>query len=236
MDMTEQERNEGPRATFNHQDPYEVPLIDGTPAPAETPHSEPEPEPHKATAPADNESTASADADDETIPSIPVEMKEALTDYIDEDLAANVKALVEKVNFLESSLQQERRKTKEVSRAAETADKFSGLWDSESGQFADVLADPSARSRVEESFKILEAGYKTAGAALPAPADLFQKAVSSEFGSSMVEAREKEITERVSQRQSQFVSRANSGAQATERPEDRAARAVARMMADRGIR
>ena len=235
MDMNDKESNEEPRATFNHQDPYETPLIDETPAPAETHPSEPEPEPVKATAPADNESTASAE-DDETVPSIAVEMKEALTDYIDEDLAANVKTLVEKVNSLESALQQERRKAKEVSRAVQTADKFSALWDSESGKFADVLADPSARSRVEDSFKILEAGYKTAGSALPAPADLFTKAVTSEFGASMVEAREKEITERVSQRQSQFVSRANSGAQATERPEDRAARAVARMMADRGIR
>jgi hypothetical protein len=67
-------------------------------------------------------------------------------------------------------------------------------------------------------------------------ADLFNKAVTSEFGASMVAAREKEITDQMSKRQSQFVSRANSGAQAVERPEDRAARAVARIMADRGIR
>lgn len=233
-DMTDQESNEAPRATFNHQDPYETPLVDETPAPAETPSPEPEPAPEQA--PADNEPVSSADDDDENIPSIPVEMKENFADYIDEDLATSVKALADKVNSLESALQQERRKAKEVSRAAETADKFSGLWDSESGKFADVLAEPDSRARVQESFKVLEAGYKASGSAVPAPADLFHRAVTSEFGASMVEAREKEITDQVSKRQSQFVSRANSGAQATERPEDRAARAVARMMADRGIR
>ena len=115
MDMTDQERNETPVATFNHQDPYEVPLLDETPAPAETPPAEAE-----AAAPvAENKSSVSTDAGDETIPSIiPVEMKESLTDYIDEDLAASVKTLVEKVNSLESALQQERRKAKEVIRSS----------------------------------------------------------------------------------------------------------------------
>lgn len=233
-DMTDQESNEAPRATFNHQDPYETPLVDETPAPAETPSPEPTSAPEQA--PADNESVPSTDDDEESIPSIPVEMKENFADYIDEDLATSVKALADKVNSLESALQKERRKAKEVSRAVETADRFSGLWDSESGKFPGVLEDPSARARVQESFKVLEAGYKASGSAAPGAADLFHRAVTGEFGASMVEAREKEITDQVSKRQSQFVSRANSGAQATERPEDRAARAVARMMADRGIR
>jgi hypothetical protein len=233
MDMTDQERNETPVATFNHQDPYEVPLLDETPAPAETPPAEAE----TAAPVAENKSSVPTDAGDETIPPIiPVEMKESLTDYIDEDLAASVKTLVEKVNSLESALQQERRKAKEVIRENETSGRFSGLWDTESGKFSEVLADPSARSRVQESFAVLEAGYKASGAAVPELTDLFKRAVTSEFGTSMVEAREKQINDQVSRRQSQFVSRANSGAQASERPEDRAARAVARMMADRGIR
>ena len=217
MDMTDQERNETPVATFNHQDPYEVPLLDETPAPAETPPAEAE----TAAPVAENKSSVPTDAGDETIPPIiPVEMKESLTDYIDEDLAASVKTLVEKVNSLESALQQERRKAKEVIRENETSGRFSGLWDTESGKFSEVL----------------EAGYKASGAAVPELTDLFKRAVTSEFGTSMVEAREKQINDQVSRRQSQFVSRANSGAQASERPEDRAARAVARMMADRGIR
>jgi len=58
-----------------------------------------------------------------------------------------------------------------------------------------------------------------------------------EFGASMVEAREQQILDRVQSRQNQFVSRAQTTGKSAinERPEDRAARAVARMMADRGI-
>ena len=63
----------------------------------------------------------------------------------------------------------------------------------------------------------------------------FQKAVSMEFGASMVEAREQQILDRVQSRQKQFVSRAQTSGRIQERPEDRAARAVARLMADRGI-
>jgi hypothetical protein len=227
MDMTDQEGNETRVATFNHQDPYEVSLLD------EPSTEEP---PVNAEPPVSNELISPSDDDDEIIPSIPVEMKESLSEYIDEDLAASVKSLIEKVTSLESALHTERRKTKAVSRASETADKFTGLWNTESVKFSGVLEDPSARSRVEQSFKVLEAGYKASGTAVPSMADLFNKAVTSEFGASMVAAREKEITDQMSKRQSQFVSRANSGAQAVERPEDRAARAVARIMADRGIR
>ena len=141
MDMTDQEGNETRVATFNHQDPYEVSLLD------EPSTEEP---PVNAEPPVSNELISPSDDDDEIIPSIPVEMKESLSEYIDEDLAASVKSLIEKVTSLESALHTERRKTKAVSRASETADKFTGLWNTESVKFSGVLEDPSARSRVEQ--------------------------------------------------------------------------------------
>jgi hypothetical protein len=44
------------------------------------------------------------------------------------------------------------------------------------------------------------------------------------------------LLDKVQNRQKQFVSRAQTTGRTNERPEDRAARAVARLMADRGIR
>ncbi len=234
MDMTdsEAERNETPRPTFNHRDPYEAPLMDETPTESEAPPEETKPEPETPVAP-----DSSTDEGDELPPANPVEMKEALSEYIDEELATSVKALVEKVAGLETQLQQERVKTEKATVAAKTADKFASVWESESGKYGDVLKADDAQSRITDAIDTIRVGYEAKGKDVPNDTALFEKAVSMEFGASMVEAREQQILDRVQSRQNQFVSRAQTtGKSATnERPEDRAARAVARMMADRGI-
>lgn len=232
MTDSDNERNETPRATFGHRDPYETPLTDETPHESESP-SQTEPEPQAPTPVEPN--TSSADEGDELPPTIPVEMKEALSDYIDEDLAASVKALVDKVAGLETQLQEERAKTKKATVAAETADKFASVWESERGKYGDVLESDDAKGRMSDAIDTIRSGYEASGKGVPDDAVLFQKAVSMEFGASMVEAREQEILDRVQNRQKQFVSRAQTSGRVNERPEDRAARAVARLMADRGI-
>lgn len=232
MTDSDNERNETPRATFGHRDPYETPLTDETPHESESPpQTESEPE---APAPVEP-NTSSADEGDELPPTIPVEMKEALSDYIDEDLAASVKALVDKVAGLESQLQEEKAKTKKATVAAETADKFASIWESERGKYGDVLESDDAKGRMSDAIDTIRSGYEASGKGVPDDTALFQKAVSMEFGASMVEAREQEILDRVQNRQKQFVSRAQTSGRVNERPEDRAARAVARLMADRGI-
>ena len=232
MDMTESdnERNETPRPSFSHRDPYENPIEDETPHESEAPPQENSPEPE---APAAEDS--STDEGDELPPTIPVEMKEALSDYIDEDLAASVKALVDKVAGLESQLQQERTKAKKATVAVQTADKFADLWSAESGKYGDVLASDDAKGRISDAIDTIRNGFEASGKGVPNDSVLFQKAVSMEFGASMVEAREQQILDRVQSRQKQFVSRAQTSGRIQERPEDRAARAVARLMADRGI-
>lgn len=232
MTDSDNERNETPRATFGHRDPYETPLTDETPHESESP-SQTEPEPQAPTPVEPN--TSSADEGDELPPIPPVEMKEALSDYIDEDLAASVKALVDKVAGLETQLQEERAKTKKATVAAETADKFASVWESERGKYGDVLESDDAKGRMSDAIDTIRSGYEASGKGVPDDAVLFQKAVSMEFGASMVEAREQEILDRVQNRQKQFVSRAQTSGRVNERPEDRAARAVARLMADRGI-
>ena len=239
IDKQPEERNEPPRATFNLTDPYEKPL-DMTASVEETPDQEAEtqPEPQVATpVVADNTDHSSTDeGDDETIPlPIPVEMKEALDDYIDEDLAASVKALVDKVASLESNLQQEKTKTRAAAKSAAAVDEFAGVWDSEIGKYGEVLTGDDAKDRIRGAMDVLRAGYKASQIDLPADTTLFQKAVSSEYGASMVEAREKEITEQVEKRQTQFVSRAATTTPTRERPEATATKAVHRLMVDRGL-
>ena len=233
MTDSNEERNETARATFAHRDPYETPLTDETPAEPETPpQAEPEPQ---AQAPITTDDS-STDEGDELPPTNPVEMKEALSDYIDEDLAASVKALVDKVAGLETQLQQEKANVKKAAAAAETADKFASVWETERGKYGDVLESDDAKGRMSDAMDTIRGGYEAMGKGVPDDSVLFQKAVSMEFGASMVEAREQEILDRVQNRQKQFVSRAQTtGTRANERPEDRAARAVARLMADRGI-
>ena len=232
MTDSNEERNETPRATFAHQDPYETPLTDAAPAESEA-APEPEPEP-KAEAPVTTDESSTVEGD-ELPPMTPVEMKEALSDYIDEDLATSVKALVEKVAGLEGQLREEKAKAKKATVAAKTADRFDVLWSTESGKFGDVLKADDAKSRVSDVVNTIRNGYEASGKAVPDDAALFQKAVSMEFGASMVEAREQELLDKVQNRQKQFVSRAQTTGRTNERPEDRAARAVARLMADRGI-
>ncbi len=239
MDMTEknpQERNEKPGATFDHKDPYAV-RLGSTPPPE--PESQPEPDmTEQAPAPEHTESTPSVDeTGDEHAPpaAIPIEMKETLGEYIDEDLAANVKALVDKVATLETQLHEERSRAKVAQKTAEKADQFSVLWNSEAEKYGEVLATDNAKDRVADAMSVLRAGYKASGMESPAEAALFQKAVTSEFGASMVEAREKEITDKVEARKSQFVSRGATTAATNERPEDRAARAVHRQMQEKGL-
>jgi hypothetical protein len=239
MDMTEnnpEERNEKPGATFDHKDPYAV-RLGSTPPPE--PESQPEPDmTEQKPAPEHTESTPSVDVvsdDPDPQPIIPIEMKEALGEYIDEDLAANVKALVDKVATLETELHKERSQAKVVKKTAEKADQFSDLWTSEAEKYGEVLATDNAKDRVADAMSVLRAGYKASGMNLPAETDLFQKAVTSEFGASMVEAREKEITDRVEARKGQFVSRGATTAARNERPEDRAARAVHRQMQEKGL-
>lgn len=230
MTESDTERNETPRPSFSHRDPYETPIEDETPHESEAPPQEENPEPQ---APAAEDS--STDEGDELPPTIPVEMKEALSDYIDEDLAASVKALVDKVAGLESQLQQERAKAKKATAAVKTADKFADLWSAESGKYGDVLASDDAKGRISDAIDTIRNGFEASGKGVPNDSVLFQKAVSMEFGASMVEAREQEILDRVQNRQKQFVSRAQTTGRINERPEDRAARAVARLMADRGL-
>ena len=232
MTESDNERNENPGATFAHRDPYETPLVDEAPVEPETP-SQPVSEPEAQAPVTTNDS--SADEGDELPPSTPVEMKEALSEYIDEDLAASVKALVDKVAGLESQLQQEKAKVKKATVAAETADKFASVWESERGKYEGVLESDDAKGRVSDAMNTIRSGYEASGKGVPDDAVIFQKAVSMEFGASMVEAREEQILDRVQNRQKQFVSRAQTSGRANERPEDRAARAVARLMADRGI-
>jgi hypothetical protein len=232
MDMTESdnERNEMPRPSFSHQDPYENPIEDEAPQQSEAPSQEDNPEPESPVA-----EDSSIDEGDELPPTIPIEMKEALSEYIDEDLAASVKALVEKVAGLEEQLHQERSKSKKATVAAKTADKFADLWNAESGKYGEILASDDAKGRISDAMKTIRSGFEANGKGIPDDAVLFSKAVSMEFGASMVEAREQQILDRVQSRQKQFVSRAQTSGRIQERPEDRAARAVARLMADRGI-
>lgn len=238
MDMTEnnpQERNQKPSATFDHKDPYSV-RLDAPAEPAAEESTEPAvtPEPVVPAAPSINSSVDDA-SDEEIPPAIPIEMKETLGDYIDEDLATNVKALVDKVANLESQLRTERQRASAAKETASKADQFSGIWNSESGKYGDVLASESAKGRVQGAIEVLRAGYKASGMDVPAEAALFEKAVSSEFGASMVEAREKAITEKVEARQSQFVSRGATNNAINERPEERAAKAVHRAMQEKGL-
>jgi len=205
--------------------------MDETPTESEAPPEETKPEPETPVAP-----DSSTDEGDELPPANPVEMKEALSEYIDEELATSVKALVEKVAGLETQLQQERVKTEKATVAAKTADKFASVWESESGKYGDVLKADDAQSRITDAIDTIRVGYEAKGKDVPDDTALFEKAVSMEFGASMVEAREQQILDRVQSRQNQFVSRAQTTGKSAinERPEDRAARAVARMMADRG--
>ena len=242
MDTTEnnpQERNEKPRATFDHKDPYSVRLGDSAPAdpqPEAETTTEPvsTPEPVVPAEPSINSSVDEA-SDEEIPPAIPIEMKESLGDYIDEELATNVRALVDKVASLETQLKTERARASVAKETAVKADQFSGVWNSESGKYGDVLASESAKGRVQGAVEVLRAGYKASGIDVPAEAALFEKAVSSEFSASMVEAREKAITEKVEARQNQFVSRGATTAAMNERPEDRAAKAVHRAMQEKGL-
>jgi len=227
MDMTDQERNETPVASFNHRDPYEESLVDETPAPAETPAPEVDNTPEPVV----------AEGEPAPPPSNPITMKDSLDDYIDEELATSVKALVEKVGILEAELQKERASTKEAKKVVEATEKFDGIWSAEASKYGEVLNTGGAKDRVLSAMKALKAGMKATGQTVPAEGDLFAKAVAAEYGNSMVESREEELMNRVSERQSQFVSRANSGqTRVGDKPEDRAARAVARMMSERGIR
>lgn len=230
MTESNDERNETPRPSFSHRDPYESRLENEAPPQSEAPSQEDSPEPE---APAAEDS--SIDEGEELPPTIPIEMKEALSDYIDEDLAASVKALVEKVTGLEEQIREERSKIKEVAKAEKTADKFADLWNAESGKYGDVLASDDAKARISDAMNTIRAGFEVNGKGIPDDSVLFSKAVSMEFGASMVEAREQQILDRVQSRQKQFVSRAQTSGRIQERPEERAARAVARLMADRGI-
>ena len=233
------ERNEPAGATFNLTDPYEKPLDTAAPI-GETSNQEAETQPEQTGATpvvSDNADHFSMDeGSDETVPPpIPVEMKESLDDYIDEELAANVKALVEKVASLESNLQQEKTKTRAAAQSAAKVGEFAGVWDSEIGKYGEVLSGDDAKDRIRDAMGILRAGYKASQMDIPTDTSLFEKAVSSEYGASMVEAREKEITEQVEKRQNQFVSRAAATTPIRERPEEVAAKAVHRMMVDRGM-
>jgi hypothetical protein len=239
MDMTEsnEERNETRRASFDLRDPYETPLVDEAPQQTESP-SQPEPEARVDTSTepeVPEQADSSTDDGDELPPVFPVEMKESLSDYIDEDLAANVKALVDKVAGLEQQLKQERAKVEKATVAAKTADKFDTIWSAESVKYDGVLDGGDAKARISDAMNTIRAGFEASGKGVPDDTVLFSKAVSMEFGASMVEAREQQILDRVQNRQKQFVSRAQTTGRMQERPEDRAARAVARLMADRGI-
>ena len=245
MDTTDkqpEERNENKGPTFDLKDPYEKPLDTYSPA-EETDSQEAPEEPEKTepqvaapVVPETTDNTSVDEGDDETIPShIPIEMKEALGDYIDEDLAANVRALVDKVASLETDLQKERSRATAAKKTAVEADKFAGIWDSENGKFGGVLSGDDAKDRIRGAMNVLRAGYKASQVDTPADTTLFEKAVSSEYGSSMVEAREKQITEQVEKRQNQFVSRAATTAPVNQSPEETAAKAVHRLMVDRGL-
>ena len=233
--MTEQESNEPKGASFDHQDPYEVRLEDEAPA-EETPVEE---APVSETPPPVSDNPPDSvvyEGEPAPPPSNPITMKESLNDYLDEELASSVKALVDKVGQLEAELQQEKGRAKEAKKVVEATGKFDGLWETESAKYGETLKGGEAKSRVRDAMEMLRAGMKATGKSVPSEAELFSKAVSAEYGASMVDAREEELMNRVAERKSQFVSRANTGARVGERPEDRAARAVARLMSDRGIR
>ena len=70
MDMTDQERNETPVASFNHRDPYEESLVDETPAPAETPAPEVDNTPEPVV----------AEGEPAPPPSNPITMKDSLVE------------------------------------------------------------------------------------------------------------------------------------------------------------
>tara|TARA_R110000868_G_scaffold2466_1_gene18063 strand:- start:144 stop:833 length:690 start_codon:yes stop_codon:yes gene_type:complete len=229
--MTDQERNETPVATFNHQDPYEVPLLDETPAPAETPATEVDTEVDNTPEPVVDEGEPAPP------PSNPVTMKDSLDDYLDEELASSVKALVDKVGILEAELHKEKASNKSAKKVVEATEKFDSVWVAEASKYGKVLETGGAKDRVLGSMEVLKAGMKATGQPVPSEGDLFAKAVAAEYGNSMVDSREEELMNRVSERQSQFVSRANSGqTRIGDKPEDRAARAVARIMSERGLR
>ena len=235
MDMTDQESNEPTGASFNHQDPWDTQLDNE--APAEETSTEEADQSETPDPVSDNSPDSVVDEEDVSPPpSNPITMKESLDDYIDEELASSVKALVEKVSQLEADLHKERSKTKAAEKVVEATGKFDGLWESESGKYGDTLSGGEAKRRVQSAMEMLRAGMKAVGQTVPSESELFSKAVSAEYGASMVDAREEALMNRVAQRKSQFVSRANSGQRVGERPEDRAARAVARLMTDRGIR
>lgn len=212
----------------------DVSLSDGeTPAEepdAAEPEAEPEPAPEAIEPEAEPEPDGETDEEPPAVAATELGMRK-IEDYLDEELAGVVQTLKDQVVSLRRQLDEfadRERKTADQKRSDD-------LIKSHAGEYSAFLEDQPAKDRVFNAMSVLKAGYEAVGQTAPDEATLLRRALRQEFGDSVVESQQKKISDSVKKRESQIISRGAANLRGEGSPADRAAQAVRRRMAEKGL-